>query len=154
MMNPGGRFFQLPPGAIRRGPAGLGELPSTPLSENGTLAVNPPFGRPPNGNLSAPTQTPGQARILGDNQSVWQYLTFNVDAAPIKLQDQTFRKFFLIQNNSAAGTLFIGFGWQPNAGNGLTLPAGVGYEPFSYPVNEIWIASDGPVVSGLMLYGV
>jgi len=142
------------PGRFFRVPSGLGELPSTPLTENGVLAVNPPVGRPPTGNMSAPTQVPGQSRILGDNQSVWQYLTFNAKPQAVKLQDFTYRKFFLIQNNSAAGTLFVGFGWQPNAGNSLVLPAGVGYEPFTYPVNEIWIASDGPTISGLMLYGV
>lgn len=156
-----GRFFQVPPGQLVRenpGPvgvrSGLGELPSTPLNENGALSVRPPIGVPPTGGMSAPTQVPGQARVLGDNQSTWQYITFNVDAAPIKIQDLTYRKFFLIQNKSGAGTLYVGFGWQPTLGNGLVLPAGVGYEPFTYPINEIWVASDGPTVSGLMLFGV
>ena len=132
----------------------MGELPSTALNENGALAVNPPFGRPPTGNMSAPTQVPGQARILGDNQSVWAAITFKATATPQKIQDMTYRKFFLIQNNSGIGTLFVGFGWEPNAGNGLTLPAGVGYEPLAYPVNEIWVSTDGPDVDGLMIYGV
>lgn len=132
----------------------LGELPNTPLNENGALSVNPPIGRPPTGNQSAPTQIPGQNRFLGDNQSNWQYITFEVGAAPIKIQDFTYRKFFLIQNKSGVGTLYVGFGYAPNQGNGLILPAGVGYEPFAYPVNEIWVASDGPLVSGLMIYGV
>lgn len=144
-----GRFFRVPPAR-----QGLGELPSTALTENGVLSLNPPIGRPPTGNMSAPTQVPGQNRILGDNQSSWQFITFEVGAAPIKLQDLTYRKFFLIQNKSAAGTLFVGFGYQPNEGNGLVLPAGVGYEPYSYPINEIWVSSDGPTVSGLMIYGV
>lgn len=142
-----GRFFRDPRN-------GMGELPSTPLNENGALAVNPPFGRPPVGGQSAPTQQPGEMRVLGDNQSSWQFITFSVGPTPIKIQDWTYRKFFLIQNKSAAGTLFVGFGYEPNSGNGLVLPAGVGYEPFAYPVNEIYIASDGPVVSGLMIYGV
>ena len=146
-----GRFFRLPPPG-RNG--GIGELPSTPLTENGALAVQPPYGRPPTGGVSAPTQVPGQSRILGDNQSSWQFITFSVGANPIKLQDMTYRKFFLIQNKSAVGTLFVGFGYEPNEGNGLVLPAGIGYEPFAYPINEIYIASDGPTVSGLMIYGV
>lgn len=141
-----GRYF--------RGNPGLGELPSTPLTENGAMALRPPVGRPPSGNQSAPTQIPGQMRQLGDNQSSWQFITFSVDANPIKLQDFTYRKFFLIQNKSGAGTLFVGFDYAPNQGNGLVLPAGVGYEPLSYPINEIWVASDGPTVSGLMIYGV
>jgi hypothetical protein len=142
------------PGRYFRGNNGLGELPSTPLNENGALAVSPPIGRPPTGNLSAPTQVPGQARMLGDNQSSWQFITFTVGTTPIKLQDFTYRKFFLIQNKSGIGTLYVGFGWQPNAGNGLVLPGGIGYEPFAYPVNEIWVVSDGPTVDGLMIYGV
>lgn len=142
-----GRFFKIPRN-------GLGELPTTPLNENGALAVRPPFGRVPTGNQTAPTQVPGQARVLGDNQSSWQYITFTVDSSPIKLQDFTYRKFFLIQNKAAAGTLFVGFGYVPNEGNGLVLPAGIGYEPFTYPINEIYVASDGPTVSGLMIYGV
>ncbi len=134
-------------------PRGLGELPDTALAEGGTLALRPPIGRPPVGNQSAPQQSGGM-RLLGDNQSSWQFVTFSVDATPIKIQDFTYRKFFLIQNKSGAGTLFVGFGYAPNQGNGLVLPAGVGYEPFNYPINEIWVASDGPVVSGLMIYGV
>lgn len=156
-----GRFFNLPPESLVRGNPGpvgvrrgLGELPTTALSEGGALSVRPPIGVPPTGNTSAPTQIPGQARILGDNQSSWQYITFNVGTAPIKIQDLTYRKFFLIQNKSALGTLYVGFGWQPTDGNGLVLPAGVGYEPFTYPINEIWVASSGPTISGLMLFGV
>lgn len=145
-----GRYFDVRPNAH-----GLGELPSTPLTENGTLAVRPPIGRPPSGNATAPTQQPGQMRVLGDSQSSWQFVTFSgIGTQPFKLQDMTYRKFFLIQNKSAAGTLFVGFGYQPNESNGLVLPAGVGYEPFSYPINEIWIASDGPLVEGLMIFGV
>jgi hypothetical protein len=143
-----GQFFRVPPPRN-----GMGELPSTPMNENGALAINPPFGRPPTGNLAAPTG-PGQSRILGDNQSSWQFITFQVGATPIKLQDLTYRKYFLIQNKSGAGTLFVGFGYAPNYSNGLVLAAGVGYDSYSYPINEIWVASDGPIVDGLMIYGV
>jgi hypothetical protein len=118
------------------------------------LALRPPVGRPPTGNTSAPTQVPGESRILGDNQSSWQFITFTAGTTPIKIQDDTYRKFFLIQNKSAVGTLYVGFGYQPNAGNGLVLPAGVGYEPFAYPINEIWVAASVAGVSGLLIYGV
>lgn len=143
-----GRFFRVPPQR-----QGLGELPSTPLNENGALAVRPPLGVPPTGNQSAPTG-PGQSKILGDNQSTWQYVTFTAGLTPIKIQDLTYRKFFLIQNKSAAGTLYVGFGYQPNSGNGLVLPAGVGYEPFTYPINEIWVAASVAAVNGLLIFGV
>lgn len=144
-----GRFFRIPPARN-----GLGELPSTPLNENGAMAVQPPYGRPPIGNLSAPSQVPGEMRQVGESQSSWAAITFFAKVAPTKIQDYTYRKFLVIQNKSAAGTLFVGFGWEPNESNGLVLPPGVGYEPFSYPTNEIYVTSDGPTVSGLMIYGV
>lgn len=137
-----GRFFR-----------GMGELPSTALNENGALAVTPPYGRPPVGGASAPTQIPGQAIRLGDNQSTWQYITFVAGTEPIKIQDSTYRKFMLIQNKSAAGSIYVGFGYQPNSGNGLVLPAGVGYEPFAYPINEIWVSGSVDGISGLLIFG-
>jgi hypothetical protein len=143
-----GRFFKV----NRNG--GMGELPSTPLNENGALLVQPPFGRPPTGNQSAPTQQPGEMKYLGDNQSSWQAIQFTANTEPVKIQDYTYRKFFLIQNKSAAGTLYVGFGYSPNAGNGLVLPAGVGYEPFAYPINEIWVAASIAGVNGLLIFGV
>ena len=106
------------------------------------------------GNASAPVMQPGGFQELGPNQSSWQFITFIAGPVPIKIQDFLYRKFLLIQNKSGAGTIFIGFGYQPTAGNGLVLPAGVAYEPYSYPTNEIWVASNGPAVEGLMIYGV
>ena len=147
-MQPNGRFFQVP--QVRNG---LGELPQTPLNENGALSVNAPFGRPPIGGQSAPTQQPGQMRVLGENQSVWQFITFTVGTEPIRIQEDTYRKFLLLQNKSAAGSLYIGFGYVPNLGNGLVLPAGVGYEPFTYPINEIWVAGSVAGVTGLLIFG-
>jgi hypothetical protein len=133
---------------------GMGELPSTALNENGSLAISPPFGRPPNGNASAPTQPGMAARILGDNQSSWQFITFTAGVLPIKIQDSTYRKFFLIQNKSATATMFIGLGYQPNLGNGLVLVPGQSYEPFSYPINEIYVSCDSGTADGLFIYGV
>lgn len=131
---------------------GLGELPTTPLNSQGGMAVNSPHGLPPLGNTSAPVSSGGM-RMLGDNQSVWQFITFTATATPFLLQSFTYRKFLLLQNKSGAGTIFIGFGYEPNAGNGLVLPPGVGYEPYNYPVNEIYVSSDGPAVDGLLIFG-
>ena len=132
---------------------GLGELPNVPLSPGGALNVPPALNRPPPGNNAAPTQQPGEFRVLGDNQSVWQAITFTSTIASQIVQTQTFRKFLLIQNKSAVGTMYIGFGYEPTENNALILPAGVGYEPYAYPVNEIYIASDIDGVQGLLIYG-
>jgi len=142
-----GRYFRVPQAT------GLGELPSTPLKENGTLDLASPYGVPPVGNASAP-QLQGGMRLLSENQSVWQFITFVARPGAVMLQSQTYRKFFLIQNKGSAGTIFVGFGYPPNQGNGLVLPPGVGYEPYTYPINEIYVASDGPDIDGLMIFGV
>ena len=142
-----GRFFRVSPGS------GLGELPLYPVSEGGALNVPPALNIPPPGNQQAPSQTPGQFQALLDNQSVWQAITFNSTIAPSIIQTFLSRKFLLIQNKSPVGTLYIGFGYEPTEANALVLPAGIGYEPFVYPVNEIWGASDIDNVAGLMIYG-
>lgn len=133
--------------------SGLGELPSTPLNDNGALALAPPYGIPPTGNMSAP-QMQGGMRLLGDNQSVWQFITFTAKADAIMLQSQTYRKFLIIQNKSGAGAILIGFGYVPTLSNALVLEAGVAYEPYNYPVNEIYVRSSGPDVDGLLIFGV
>ena len=142
-----GRFF-------RTGP-GLGEIPppNTPLGQGGALNVPPAVNLPPVGNAQAATQTPGEFRQLGDNQSVWQAITFVGTIAPQQVQEYLYRKYFLIQNKSGAGTIFVGFGYVPTEKNGLVLPPGVGYEPYTYPVNEIYITSDVNGVEGLILFG-
>lgn len=136
--------------------ARLGELPPpvAPLTRGGTLSVNPPVNLPPRGGAIAGTGEPGVFHTLGANQSVWQSVTFTADIAPKKIQDYILRKFLLIQNKSTIGTIYVGFGYIPNASNGLVLPPGISYEPFSYPVNEIYVTSDINGVSGLLIYGV
>ena len=133
---------------------GLGELPDTPLSEGGALKLEPPINRPPQGNQSAPTQQPGTLRELAFNQSSWQFITFSAGTTPIKLQDFLYRKYLILQNKSGAGTLYFGFGWQPNPGNGLVLGPGVGFEPYGYPTNEIWVSASVAATEGLIIYGV
>jgi hypothetical protein len=137
-----------------RARGGLGELPSTPLAENGALNLSPPLNSPPRGNNSAPSSAPNQSVQLAANQSVWQRIVFLGQPSPVKIQDYLARKFLIIVNNSTNGTLYIGFGYQPGKFDSLVLPAGVGYEPYSYPANEIWVASDVANVEGLIIYGV
>jgi len=149
----------IPPGRTFRGGMvppqrrGLGELPSTALVEGGTLDIRQPIGLPPSGNDSAPVGN-GEMRQLGPNQSSWQFSTFSAQLVAIKVQDFMYRKFLVIQNKDGAGTLYVGFGWIPTPGNGLVLGPGVGYEPYSYPINEIYVLGSIANVSGLLIYGV
>ena len=137
MANIPGRFFQ----------GGLGNLPD--YSGNGP---KPPVGIPPTAGFS-PAQTGQPNQALSDKQSYWQSLPFIVGIEPIILQPWLLRKFFVIQNKDPANTLFVGFGWKPDSVNGLVLGPGVGYEPFSYPVNEIWVSASGANTNGLLITG-
>jgi hypothetical protein len=141
-----GRFF-------RTGNDGLGELPETALRERGELGINSPFGFPPAGDQYIPS-APGQpAFSVGENQSNWQSIPFTVGTDAVKLDDFRLRKFLVIQNLSGAGTLLFGFGWTPSLFNALVLPPGVGYEPFRYPTNEIWVAATAAGTQGLLIFG-
>lgn len=141
-----GRFFRTP----------LGELPTSALIERGEHGILPPVGVPPRGGDFAPASTPGAAPIevaLSERQSNWQAIVFTAGVTGIKVQDFTYRKFFLIQNKSAVGTLYVGFGYEPNALNGIVLPAGVGFEPYSYPINDIWVLGTVAGMNGVLIYG-
>lgn len=140
MANIPGRFFK----------NGLGNLP---VYDSG--GPNPPIGVPPPAEYfqSSVGDAP-VSRALGDRQSAWQSLPFVVGVTPIKIQEFLLRKFLLIQNKDGANTIYFGFGWKPDAGNGLILGPGVGFEPFSYPVNEIWVSASGPDTAGLLITGV
>jgi hypothetical protein len=164
-----GRFFSVPilapaPAPAQSGQAGLGELPfdqpilppfGTPTRGGapplgGTL---PPFGMPPPGGSVAP-DAQGILQPTQANQSNWQTIVFMAGLSVVKVQDFTYRKFFLIQNKSAVGTMYVGFGYEPNAGNGLELSPGVGYEPFNYPINDIWVLGTVANMQGFLIYGI
>lgn len=148
MANFPGRFFRVPV-------QGLGELPGPLSSERGEYGVRPPYGVPPAANAYAPGVQPNAAPVeLSERQSLWQQVVFTAGTSAVRVQEFMRRKFFLIQNKSAAGTLYVGFGWEPNALNGLVLPAGVGFEPYSYPINEIWVTGTLAGMNGLIIYGV
>jgi hypothetical protein len=139
MANIPGRFIQ----------GGLGNLPD--YSGNGPL---PPIGVPPPVGQISPGSTGQPVTAVSDKQSFWQSQPFVVGTTPLQLQGFLLRKFLLLQSLDAALTLYFGFGWIPNATNGLTLGPGVGYEPFAYPVNEIWVVASGAGAAGLIITGV
>lgn len=137
-MNIPGRFIQN---------SGMGNLPD--YSGNGPV---PPAGIPPAISFD-PAQSGQTPQALNDKQSYWQSLPFTVGVTPILIQTFLLRKFFLIQNKDAVNTIYVGFGWKPDVNNGLVLGPGVGYEPFSYPVNDIWVVASGANTIGLLITG-
>ena len=147
-----GRRFHNPP--MRAGNSGLGDLPATFLQERGEYQpLNDPVGIPPMGNALAPGANPGSMQSVSDKQSQWQFIPFIVGVTPIKLQDSLARKFMLLQNQDAVGSLLFGFGWIPTPKNGLILGPGQGYEPFTYPTNEIYVVGSQADVTGLFIFG-
>ncbi len=132
---------------------GLGDLPETALGERGELGERLPYGIPPASNQTAPTGRGSEMGAMAWNQSNWQTVPFTVGTEPVRIQEYLLRKFFLVQNTSALGTLYIGFGFIPNAANSLQIGPGLGYEPFVYPINEIWMVSDQAGTTGFMIYG-
>lgn len=111
-------------------------------------AALPPQGIPPTAAMSK------KENPLALNQSSWQSIPFQAGTSPTLLQPYTLRKFLLIQNRDAAETIYIGFGWTPTTENGLILAPGFSYEPFAYPVNEIYIMGSAPDTAGLLIFGV
>jgi hypothetical protein len=134
----------------------LGDLPTQNAIERGEAEPLAPFGFPPNGNEYMPPQVGGQGgnRAISQNQSQWGFIVFEAGTVAIKVQDFTARKFMLIQNKSPTATLYLGFGYEPNALNGLVLTPGSAYEPFTYPTNEIYVSSDEEGANGLLVFGV
>lgn len=135
----------------------MGELPGE-LSQQRGEGYPPaaPIGIPPRAGDYAPSVDPSRNPVnvaLSERQSLWQTIVFTAGTSVIKVQDFTMRKFFLIQNKSAAGTLYVGFGYEPTPGNSIELPAGVGFEPFSYPINDIWVVGTVANMPGVLIYG-
>ena len=135
------------PGRFRQG--GLGNLPDySDAGPRAPVGVPPPAGYIPAGGTGQPDQP------IAVNQSFWQSQPFNVGLTALQIQPFLRRKFLLIQNKDAANTIYLGFGWIPTPGNGLVLAPGQSYEPYTYPVNEIWALSSGASTAGLIITGV
>ena len=135
----------------------LGDLPRDFGRERGEYPLTPPDSRPAGAGVPAagsmvPTAS-GTLASAAYNQSNWQSLNFTAGLSVIKIQDYLLRKFLLIQNRSTSGTIYIGFGWSPTPENGLVLPAGISYEPYTYPTNEIYVLGSVADISGLLIFG-
>lgn len=142
---------------------GLGDLPDEIGRERGEQPQQPPYGFvrssgapagvgvPTGYGIDSATKSPAP---MAHNQSTWQTANFTAGLTPIKIQDWMLRKFLIIQNRASTGVIYVGFGWVPTLANGLILPAGVSYEPYSYPVNEIYVLGSIAGVSGLLIWGV
>lgn len=124
---------------------GMGEIPQDARFD---IPEAPHFGKPPH-----LARSKGGA-ALSDKMSSWSIIPITAGLNVIKLQEYTLRKFMLIQNLDAVGTLFFGFGWSPSLNFSLRIGPGEGYEPFAYPTNEIYVLGSAASVSGVLIVGV
>lgn len=147
-MNIPGRYIQR---------ANLGDLPPEHAGLRNERDIRQAINIPPPGNAAGYnpiTPDGGGQMMVGENQSSWGSISFTVsDVEAIKIQDFLLRKFMLIQNNSAMGTLFVGFGWIPTANNSMVLEPGTGFEPYRYPINDIWVLASAPNTDGILIFG-
>jgi len=72
--------------------------------------------------------------------------------ASLLLVRENQRSYFLIQNNHATATMYVGFGYIPTSVTGLKILAGGYYEPIQVPTNEVYIISDTAGANGVALY--
>lgn len=72
-------------------------------------------------------------------------LTDTASATPSNPLPTESRTYFVIQNQSAAINLIVGFDTQATlaSGGGIVIPAGSAYEPLLVPQNAIWVSASG-----------
>lgn len=79
-------------------------------------------------------------------------INFAATTAATLLQSQQKRRYLIIQNTSATGILYLGFGYSPTSTTGLIIQAGGYYEPFQIPDNDIFMLGSIASVTGVMLF--
>ena len=114
----------------------------------------------------APAAVPTIGTVLLDSQ---QYGTqqqninrqFNFAASPFIAGTAAFllrpgenRYYFLLQNNSATATLYLGLGYSPTTLTGIQIPPGGNYEPLCVPQNDVWVLGSAANLAGVIVYAV
>lgn len=155
----------------------LGLLPEDIFAERGgwprAEAIMPPSGY--YGGGADPVQAPGITVPYDDSQSVipfqpppvnpkllaatrrqGSFLTVPFTAGTeIKLiREEETRLYFFIQNTSAAGDLYVGFGSPPIPGSSLILSPGAAFEPYQVPTNTIYTIGTAPGMKGILILAV
>lgn len=80
-------------------------------------------------------------------------IPFTVGAGQVViLRPEEQRQYFFIQNTHATQVLYVGFGYAPNAANGMQIGPQGFYEPYWVPQNEIQILGSAAATTGVLLY--
>jgi len=77
---------------------------------------------------------------------------FNATTTSKVLRPFESRTYLFIQNIDTVNDIILGFGNTPSVQDGLTIPPGAAYEPWTIPVNEIYIISSALTVKGFIIY--
>jgi len=108
------------------------------------------------GDFGDPGAGPRAERGLGRRTGKFISYPFLAQVAPIIIVPEQPERFYLIIiNNSAANRIFVGFGYDANAINGVILEVNLGfYEPWIIPTNAIHISAAGANTAGTLLVAV
>ncbi len=85
-------------------------------------------------------------------QSKFIMLPFSGTTLSVLLRPEEDRSYFLIQNTSASGVLYVSFGNGANPASSIQIAAGGYYEPYQVPQNDVYISSSVNGVTGVMAY--
>jgi hypothetical protein len=130
-------------------PRTLRNLPPDIARERNEATIPAPFGVVPSG--PGVPQGGQSAPSLAMNQADYKFVQFAVVAAAL-VQEQQWRRYFLIQNRGA-NNLLVGFGWVPTTDNALVLLPGQAYEPYVVPINAVYCLGAGAGTFGLIIFG-
>lgn len=152
---------------------GMGQLPGDVTRQTGAVPgplYKPGQSIPPDlqykDQRQRPPPPPGQSQNLGDinqlnNEQLFRALRrqgyfmtepFNATTEVQLLRPFESRTYLFIQNIDTVNDIILGFGNAPTGNDGLVLPPGAAYEPFTIPINEIYIISSAGAVKGYIIY--
>ncbi|MFA7334733.1 MAG: hypothetical protein AB7Q37_18735 [Pyrinomonadaceae bacterium] len=113
----------------------------------------PPLpGSSPNIPFTPPPVNP-QLLAAARGQSSFLTVPFTAGLLGTLARAQEKRSYFFIQNTSAVGDLYVGFGTPPIPGSALVLTPGAAFEPFRVPTNDIFVQGTAPNMVGILLIG-
>lgn len=98
-------------------------------------------------------ESPNQKTKSFTTKADFHQLFINITNTVSLLQDARNREYLLIQNQSL-GDMYLGFGVQPNIGNGVKITSNGFYELFNcVPQNDIFIISSIAIAGGILVWG-
>ena len=129
----------------RRGPLDVRSRGSS------VLKGQPGGGLPGTAPAGGPQTDPSLLRASW-RQGAFINFPFVVGTVPILLRPFEPRTYLIVQNLAPGGSMYFGFGTTPTINSGLKLNPDDAYEPWTIPVNEVWVIGTVANMRGLMIF--